>query len=101
MIVLLGLAGLAGLLGLSFARRRVVRRRLLRLRKPPTGSPGRSPRVFIALGAGLAVVAVIGHWWATPFGLATGVGVDQFLRRREPADVRAARLRAVTDLPLG
>ena len=95
------LAGLAGLLGLSLIQRRAVRRRLLRLGRPGKGPAGRHRRIVIAAAAGLAVVAVIGHWWAVPFGIGAGVGVDQFLRRREPADVRAARLRAVTDLPLG
>ncbi|MFI7539693.1 type II secretion system F family protein [Actinoplanes sp. NPDC049599] len=97
-MTLLGLAAVAGLLGLSVVRRRAVSRRLSRLREPRRG---RSPRVVIAAAAGLAVVAVVGSWWAVPFGVAAGVGVDQFLRRREPAEVRAARLRAVADLPLG
>jgi Flp pilus assembly protein TadB len=101
LIIVLALVGLAGLVGWSAARRRTVRRRLSRLHRPAAGSPGRNPRVFIAGAAGLAVVAVIGRWWAVPFGVAAGVGVDQFLRRREPAEVRAARLRAVADLPLG
>ena len=100
-MIALTLAGLAGLLGLALARRYAVRRRLLRLARPAQDSAGRNPRIIIAAAAGLAVVAVIGHWWAVPFGIGAGVGVDQFLRRREPADVRAARLRAVTDLPLG
>jgi pilus assembly protein TadC len=101
LIIILGLVGLAGLIGLSFVRRHAVRRRLHRLRVPAAGSPGRNPRLFIATAAGLAVAAVIGRWWAVPFGIAAGVGVDRFLRRREPAEVRAARLRAVADLPLG
>jgi pilus assembly protein TadC len=101
LIVILGMVGLAGLLGLSFARRWAVRRRLLRLGRSPGGSPGRNPRFLIDVAAGLAVVGLVGHWWAVPFGVATGVGVDRFLRRREPADVRAARQRAVEDLPLG
>nr|WP_239130686.1 type II secretion system F family protein [Actinoplanes nipponensis] len=57
--------------------------------------------MLIAVAVGAAVVAVVGRWWALPFGVAAAVGVDRFLRRREPADVRAARLRAVADLPLG
>ncbi|MGW4940534.1 type II secretion system F family protein [Actinoplanes sp. NPDC004185] len=101
MIVILGLAGLAALLGLPFARRWAVRRRLRRLGRSPGNSPGRSPRFLLDVAAGLAVVGLVGHWWAVPFGVATAVGVDRFLRRREPADVRAARQRAVEDLPLG
>lgn len=101
MIILLGLVVLAGLLGWSFVRRRAVRRRLFRLRGPVAGPAGRRTRLFLAVAAGLAVIALIGSWWAIPAGLAAGVGVDQFLRRREPAEVRAARLRAVADLPLG
>lgn len=57
-------------------------------------------RFLGAAAAGLAVVAVIGRWWAVPLGVAAGAGADQFVRRREPAEVRAARLRAVADLPL-
>ena len=98
MIILLGLVLLAGLFGLTVVRRRAVSRRLSRLREPKRG---RNPRLFIAAAAGLAVLAVIGRWWAVPFGVAAAIGVDQFLRRREPAELRAARLRAVADLPLG
>ncbi|WP_438841218.1 type II secretion system F family protein [Actinoplanes auranticolor] len=83
---------------MASAQRRAVRRRLFRLGRPRTG---RNPRVVLAAAAGLAAVALVGRWWAVPFGIAVGVGVDQFLRRREPADVRAARQRAVADLPLG
>ena len=101
MIVLWGSVVLAGLLGLSLVRRRVVRRRLSRLRGPAAGSADRRTRLFAAAAAGLAVVAVIGRWWAVPVGVAVSIGADQFLRRREPAAVRAARLRAVADLPLG
>ena len=101
MIVLVGSVVLAGLLVLSFVRRHAVRRRLSRLRGPAVGSADRRTRLLIAAAAGLAVVAVIGHWWAVPVGVATSIGADQFLRRREPAAVRAARLRAVADLPLG
>jgi pilus assembly protein TadC len=50
--------------------------------------------------AGLAVVGVIGTWWALPAGVAAAYGTDQFLLRREPAEMRAARARAVADLPL-
>jgi Flp pilus assembly protein TadB len=98
LIVLLGLVALAGLLSLLLMRRHAVSRRLSRLRAPERT---RNPRVLIAAAAGLAVIAVIGRWWGVPFGVVAGVGVDQFLRRREPPEVRAARMRAVADLPLG
>ncbi len=102
MIIPLGILGVTGLLGLALTRRRAVGRRLSRLGGGADArSTGRSPRLFIATAAGLAVVGLFGHWWAVPVGVAAGIGADQFLRRREPADVRAARLRAVTDLPLG
>lgn len=96
--ILLLLVASAALVALALLRRRSVSRRLSRLRGP---APGRNPRVFLAAAAGLAVVALIGHWWAVPAGLAVGIGVDRFLRRREPAEVRAARMRAMADLPLG
>jgi len=98
---LLSLVVLIGLLGWWFVRRRVVRRRLHRLRGPVARSADRRARLFVAVAGGLAVVVLIGSWWAAPLGVAAGVGLDQFLRRREPAEVRAARLRAVADLPLG
>jgi pilus assembly protein TadC len=97
-LIIFGLAALAGLLGWTWMRRRAVSRRLSRLSAP---APGRNPGVLIAAAAGLAVVVVVGHWWAVPFGAAAGAGVDRFLRRREPAEARSARLKAVADLPLG
>jgi pilus assembly protein TadC len=101
LIILLGSVGLASLVALSLVRRRAVRQRLQRLRRPTTDPSGRFPRLVITVAAGLAVIAVVGRWWAVPLGVAASVGADQFLRRREPAEVRAARLRAVADLPLG
>lgn len=63
------------------------------------GKP-RDPRYLFAVVAGLAVTGFIGRWWAVPFGIAAGIGVERFLKRQEPAAVRAARLRAAADLPL-
>ena len=101
MIILLGFVSLASLVALSLVRRRAVRQRLQRLRRPAADPSGRYSRLVTTVAAGLAVIAVIGRWWAVPLGGAAGVALDQFLRRREPAEVRAARLRAVADLPLG
>jgi pilus assembly protein TadC len=50
--------------------------------------------------AGLAVVGVIGTWWSLPAGVAAAFAMDRWLRRREPAEMRVARARAVADLPL-
>ncbi|MEU4419519.1 type II secretion system F family protein [Actinoplanes sp. NPDC024001] len=50
--------------------------------------------------AGLAVAGFIGTWWGLAVGLAAGIGAERFLRRREPAEVRRERLRALADLPL-
>lgn len=92
----LAVAGLVPLL-----RRGGVRRRLSRLDGTPTVSRAHHPRFLIAAACGLGVAVLLGRWWAVPLGVAAGFGVDRFLRRREPVDVRAARLRAVADLPLG
>jgi pilus assembly protein TadC len=65
-------------------------------------TPRRSPDLRPAVGAlsGLAVVVIVGGWWSIPIGVAVGVAVDRALRRIESPAVRAARLRAVADLPL-
>ncbi|MEU7904185.1 type II secretion system F family protein [Actinoplanes sp. NPDC049118] len=63
-------------------------------------SPGRAPRILIAVAAGAGIAAFIGRWWAAALGVAAGFAVERYLRRREPAQVRDARLRAVADLPL-
>jgi Flp pilus assembly protein TadB len=86
---------------LPVARRRVVGRRLGRLGREAPKPAARSPRIVIAVAVGLGVAGVIGRWWGVPVGGLAGLGVDGFLRRREPADARAVRLRAVADLPLG
>ena len=105
MIVLLFFGAIVALLGVPVARRRVVGRRLGRLGGSGDGEApkpaGRSPRIVIAVAVGLAVAGVIGRWWGVPVGGLAGLGVDAFLRRREPGDVRVARLRAVAVLPLG
>jgi len=98
---------LAGLVSLPRLRHRVASQRLSRLQGDPAGRQGGAPvtswrpRVLIAFACGLGVAVLIGRWWAVPLGAAVGFGADWFLRRREPAEVRAARLRAVADLPLG
>jgi Flp pilus assembly protein TadB len=97
--VLLG-AAVFLLVGMVMFRGRGGGRRLARVvGERPSARPG-SPRLLLAAAAGLGVAGAIGTWWGIPAGVAVGYGVDQFLRRREPAEVRAARLRAVSDLPL-
>ncbi|MET0493738.1 MAG: type II secretion system F family protein [Actinoplanes sp.] len=71
-----------------------------RLLRPAARSGGRNPRLLLDVLAGLGAVFFVGKWWAVPLGIAVGVGVDRFLRRREPAEVRAARLRIAADLAL-
>jgi Flp pilus assembly protein TadB len=99
-VLLIGLAVVVLLIA-PIARRLVAGRRLHRLRPKSPKSTARSPRVVIAAAVGVSVAGVVGRWWGVPVGVLVGVGVDRFLRRREPAEVRAARLRAVADLPLG
>ena len=53
------------------------------------------------VASGLAVVVLIGRWWAIPVGLIVGTAVARYLRRRTPAVVREARRQAIADLPLG
>ncbi|WP_412747301.1 type II secretion system F family protein [Krasilnikovia sp. MM14-A1004] len=74
--------------------------RLAHLRRTATRRRSRDPRLLLAVLSALAVAGVIGRWWGVPLGGAVGVAVDRFLRRRQPAAVRAARLRATADLPL-
>jgi len=99
MTVFLLCAAVVTVVGLPMIGRRAGRRRLARLvrqAEPRT----RNPRLVLSVGAGLAVIGVLGKWWAVPVGVAAAFTAERFLRRREPADVRAARLRAVADLPL-
>lgn len=57
-------------------------------------------RRFVAVGAGLAVILLLGG----PLGVAAGVGVGlavaRWLAAQEPATVRSTRTRLVADLPL-
>ncbi|MFI1994615.1 type II secretion system F family protein [Actinoplanes sp. NPDC020271] len=67
-------------------------------------SPGKHDRrhqVLIAALAGVGVAGLVGGWWGVPVGVVTGFGVDRFLRRQDPADVRRERREALADLPLG
>ena len=57
-------------------------------------------RVIVALLCGGAVVRYAGHWWGVPIGIGVAYGFDRWLKRQEPAEVRAARMRAEADLPL-
>jgi pilus assembly protein TadC len=82
------------------ARVRAAGRRLTRVAGTGPAAKTRNTPLFIAVAAGLAVVSMIGRWWAVPIGVVVGVGTQRFLRRREPAQVRDARRRAVADLPL-
>lgn len=104
------LCAAALLAGVPAAARRMTGRRLTRLRakpSPPVSSAPprrprvRNPRIVVAIASALAVTALVGRWWAVPIGMATGIGVDRFLRSRPPAEVRDAHRRAVADLPLG
>jgi Flp pilus assembly protein TadB len=60
----------------------------------------RDPRLLLTVLSGLAAALLVGGWWSVPIGVAVGYAVDRGLRRMEPAADRAARLRAVADLPL-
>ncbi|HEX5199692.1 MAG TPA: type II secretion system F family protein [Actinoplanes sp.] len=98
----------AGLLLVLTLRRRVPRRRLDRLRRSFTPLPERKPagegrllRIGLAVIAGAAVAGLIGSWWGLAIGAAAGVGVERYLRRREPPAKRRERLAALADLPLG
>ncbi|MET8147376.1 type II secretion system F family protein [Actinoplanes sp. NPDC005259] len=71
-----------------------------RLDGPPPASSGRATRILVAVAAGSGVAAFAGRWWAVVIGVAVGFAVERQLGRREPAQVRDARLRAVADLPL-
>ena len=100
MIALLLCGAVAGLMGAPMFGNRAGRSRLARLAGSRVRPRLRSPRLLLSPAAGLAVVGVIGKWWALPAGVAVAFGADRYLRRLEPAEVRAARLRAVADLPL-
>ena len=105
--MILLLAAAAALLAVPMARWRVVRRRLVRVRRPDIARPhagdgaGRRSRILIAVVCGLGVAGLIGTWWGVPLGVAAGVGAERTLRRREPPLLRRERLTAGRDLPLG
>lgn len=101
MILLLSCVALAVLAAVPTARRRGAGRRLARLSGPAARSNDRRLRLLLDALAGLGAVLVVAKWWAVPLGIAVGVGADRFLRRREPAEARAVRLRVAADLPLG
>jgi pilus assembly protein TadC len=103
MTVLLICGALAALSAVPVAGRRMAGRRLARLATEDSEASApkvRNPRILIAVASGLAVAGVIGRWWAVPAGVGAGFGIERFLRHREPADRRVARLHAVADLPL-
>lgn len=85
-----------------FVRRSGVRGRLARLFRPAR-TPARNGRGHLLLSgaAGLLVAGLIGTWWGLAVGLLAGAATDHFLRRREPAHIRAERRAAAADLPLG
>ncbi|BCJ52844.1 hypothetical protein Asp14428_43190 [Actinoplanes sp. NBRC 14428] len=58
-------------------------------------------RVVMAVACGAAVAWFVGRWWGVPVAVLVAYGTDRWLRKQEPAAVRAARARAVADLPLG
>jgi pilus assembly protein TadC len=77
-----------------------VRRRLTHLEKRAATTPFRAYWAISAV-IGLAVAGLIGTWWGVVLGVGAGVAADRFLRRREPAHLRAERRAAAGDLPLG
>ncbi|BCY05181.1 type II secretion system F family protein [Actinoplanes sp. L3-i22] len=105
-VVLLLAAGLA--LVAPVLRRRLPGRRLKRIGVPSenTGTTAdrrrdRRKQILIAVVAGIGVAGLIGGWWGLPVGVAAGIGVERFLRTREPAEVREERKATLADLPLG
>ena len=100
MTVWLVVGAVAVLLSAPLIRSRAARSRLMRLAGPRSRPRLLNPRLVLSPVAGLAVVGLVGKWWAVAAGVVVAFGVDRYLRRREPADVRAARQRAVADLPL-
>ena len=93
-------AAVAVVVSAPLIRSRAARNRLIGLSRPRSRPRLRNPRLVLSPAAGLAVVGLVGKWWAVAAGVVVAFGVDRYLRRREPADVRADRRRAVADLPL-
>jgi Flp pilus assembly protein TadB len=96
--VICGIA--AVLLAIPVAVRHTSGRRLSRVAPMGAKPKTRNRPALLAVVVGLTVAGVIGRWWAIPVGVLAGVGARQALRRRQPAEVRAARRRAIADLPL-
>ncbi|GAA4693218.1 type II secretion system F family protein [Phytohabitans rumicis] len=78
---------------------RPVRRRLAALSVRARRRRPAPIRAAAGLG-GLAVAVVVGGWPGLVVGCAVAIALDRLLRRLEPAEVRARRLREVADLPL-
>lgn len=96
-----GIAGLVAAGLLLVVRWPAPSRRLARLGPEPRTSPPRDASVPLAVVAGVAVAVLIGRWWGVPVAIGAGVAVVRGLRRRTPAEIRKAQLRAAADLPLG
>lgn len=88
------------LVAIPIAARSASGHRLTRVARIGARPRTRHRPALFAVAVGLAVAGVIGRWWAIPVGVLVGLGTRQVLRRRQPAEVRAARRRAVADLPL-
>ncbi|GIE89435.1 type II secretion system F family protein [Actinoplanes regularis] len=104
-VLVAGLVPVAPLL-----RRRKAGRRLGRLDVTSGNSGGRRDRrkqvdrrnqVLLAALAGVALAGLVGGWWGVAAGVGAGIGIERFLRRREPAEVRRERRDVLADLPLG
>jgi Flp pilus assembly protein TadB len=98
MLVTCGVAALVLLV--PVAGRQPTGRRLTRVAAIRAIRTARSRQPVLAVAVGLAVAGLIGRWWAVPAGVLAGLGAQRILSRRQSADVRAARRRAVVDLPL-
>ncbi|AGL13966.1 type II secretion system F family protein [Actinoplanes sp. N902-109] len=57
-------------------------------------------RALLAAGCGASIIWYVGEWWGVLLAVAVGYGLDQLLKRQEPAAARAVRERAESDLPL-
>lgn len=67
----------------------------------PTPAESARVRVLIAATVGFGVAGFFWTWWGVPLAVAAAAGAERFLRQREPARVRAERLAAAAELPLG
>ena len=73
----------------------------LRRARPAAEPSGKRTRLLLSVLLGLSVTALVGTVWGVPVGVATGIGVDRFLRSREPAEVLREREESLADMPLG